>query len=332
MYSNEIRKNSNILRLDNTTVENCEKGRIYLNNQLLIPGVVRPEESTWESEKCRTFFKDDIHEFFFYSQPEGPLVRVYSFEGEWQISTPGKINAHKSFWGSSFSFGQIFDNFLLDIYSDPKTNFWNQLDPKFAYYFYLRPTRHNRIVLSYENDCGQDALIFAGMMPLFALSVTNFMFAPSLSSSILSKIKRIDYVTLLDIYRRDYKPLVALTCFNLVTGKTYKFWNDEYFEKKTLYRSNDAYPLRRYCFLRLTATSHDVEQFIELFPTRNYHYQARFKNFLTLANNILRGSTNPDHTPIIERIGSMSAKTVTVPEAALQILTEVPWSVISRLI
>ena len=331
MYSNEIRKDVNVLRLENTLSENNEKGRIYVNDKILIPGVIKPEESILGSDKHKDFLTQSLENYFMFLQPEGPLLRVYYFCGEWYVSTPGKLSAHKSFWGSSFSFGQIFNNFLLDIFTDLKVEFWDTLDPAFAYYFYLRPTRHNRVVLRYDKDNGQHALIFAGMMPLNSTNVTQFIYAQTISASILPKVKRITGVYKHTICEPGFKPAVALTCFHLTTGKTFKFWNPEYFEKKNI-RGNDPYPLRRFCFLKLTDDS-SVEEFLEFFPTRIDHYSHRYNNFLALANNILRGLANREYDKIYEKVGSLAARNiVSVTEAALAILGEVSWPVLNTLI
>jgi hypothetical protein len=96
----------------------------------------------------------------FYDSHEGALVRMFFFAGKWYISTHRKLNAFRSKWSSSVSFGTSFkrgleeevDNNkpLKDAIQDGDENllerFQETLDKKKQYMFLIRNTSDNRIV------------------------------------------------------------------------------------------------------------------------------------------------------------------------------------------
>lgn len=99
-----------------------------------------------------------------YYSHEGSLLRAFYFRDKWFLSTHRKLDAFKSKWSSTLSFGEIFESALSDMYvnyepfkrrlndtspgsSDTVFNrFFNTLDKGKHYMFLLRNTAENRIV------------------------------------------------------------------------------------------------------------------------------------------------------------------------------------------
>jgi hypothetical protein len=96
----------------------------------------------------------------FYDAHEGALVRMFFFDGKWYISTHRKLNAFRSKWSSSVSFGTSFkrgleaevdkNKLLKDAIKEGDENllerFQATLDKKKQYMFLIRNTSDNRIV------------------------------------------------------------------------------------------------------------------------------------------------------------------------------------------
>ena len=108
-------------------------------------GVILQKESNRIIHHCfdKTYesisdFPGEIPEFASKEiMPEGSIVRVYQFDGVWQVGTSRVINAAMSFWGSERSFKEIFYSHF---------NEWDQLEEGFCYTFILSHPEINPFV------------------------------------------------------------------------------------------------------------------------------------------------------------------------------------------
>jgi len=105
----------------------------------------------------------DIKEFIlehfdccrFFPAWEGALVRAFYHKDKWYLTTHRKLDAYKSYWGCRTSFGQMFQNALVALQSNPEFKFRSEnpvpeflesLDKSKQYVFLLVATMENRIV------------------------------------------------------------------------------------------------------------------------------------------------------------------------------------------
>jgi hypothetical protein len=96
----------------------------------------------------------------FYEAHEGALIRMFNFKGKWFTTTHRKLNAFKSKWGSSESYGSAFkaalkyqisiNEELRNSLNNTTGNFYDAfqstLDPANQYMFLIRNTNENRLV------------------------------------------------------------------------------------------------------------------------------------------------------------------------------------------
>ena len=96
----------------------------------------------------------------YFASYEGALIRMFYYDDKWYLTTHRKLNAFKSTWGSSESYGTSFKNALrtemennqrlMDAITKTDGNFYDDfqtvLDKKKQYAFLVCNTEANRIV------------------------------------------------------------------------------------------------------------------------------------------------------------------------------------------
>ena len=102
----------------------------------------------------------------FYDALEGALIRMYYFNDKWYVSTNKKLDAFKSKWASTESFGASFKGALESEFSNNKcfsdfigevnienddmlTKFKDKLDKNNQYMFFLLYNKENIPYISY---------------------------------------------------------------------------------------------------------------------------------------------------------------------------------------
>lgn len=120
-------------------------------------------------EDSREKFKNFENWSWFYS-PEGTMLRLFYFQGDWHIVTHKKLSAFQSRWSCNFSFGELFIQALEKIIgnvsetqeSNVYETFVNHLDKGKIYYFMLRSNYQNRVICHTSTVSEKDSLIFIG--------------------------------------------------------------------------------------------------------------------------------------------------------------------------
>lgn len=122
------------------TVDGTFKGIIYTHDHtLVVPNFSVPKEFVLPDQ--REALQEQLPSFPVraFESVEGTLLRVFYFNGGWQVTTPSRLDAFASTWASSVSFGAQFneciqhmtgvslDVFLCSLRTDRK-------------YFFLLPT------------------------------------------------------------------------------------------------------------------------------------------------------------------------------------------------
>ena len=76
---------------------------------------------------------------------DGTQIRVYNYDGDWRLATTRTINAYKSYWNNTKSFGHLFD----EVIGDRREELFSLLNPNNCYCFVLKHSE-NRIVVNYD--------------------------------------------------------------------------------------------------------------------------------------------------------------------------------------
>ena len=93
---------------DSDVLKKC-RGVVFNGDKVVMNGFPYTYEYTEEDDKI---IYDNIEPIFdkcsFYDSHEGSLIRMFHFGGKWYISTNRKLDANKSKWSSTESFGHYF--------------------------------------------------------------------------------------------------------------------------------------------------------------------------------------------------------------------------------
>lgn len=88
----------------------------------------------------------DTSDYALYSAYEGTSLRLFHYNEKWILCTHRKLDAFKSRWSSTKSFGQLFVDALMTGYGLVYPEFLDTLDKTKLYMFFLRTSEHNRTV------------------------------------------------------------------------------------------------------------------------------------------------------------------------------------------
>lgn len=115
------------------TVKHCH-GLVFHENELVCRSFpythIIPVSHTEEVEQV--FAENPLEECVFTPSYEGTLLRVFSFNGRWLVSTHKKLDAYNSRWGGDKTFGRIFDE---AVQNEKVENLFSYLDTSKVYSF-----------------------------------------------------------------------------------------------------------------------------------------------------------------------------------------------------
>jgi hypothetical protein len=137
-------------------IKNC-RSTIFAGDKVISQGFKFTPEFTTDTDIG--MYIQNLSKCSFYRAYEGFLIRIFNHDDVWYITTNKRLNAYKSYWSSSESFGTLFTNALvagigfdpelIDRLSDPgdiTQNFLKCLLPNTQYMFLISNNSENRIV------------------------------------------------------------------------------------------------------------------------------------------------------------------------------------------
>ena len=233
----------------------------------------------------------------FYDAEESTLIRLWHHNNKWRISTHKRFNAYESYWSSSTSHGELFeqaiiyqakngslkdefktenDNEILDVY-------YNLLDTNKIYTFSVRTNENNRIVCVPEDH---PTIYFAGEFDskTFNLLTTNtsFISRPA-SHSFQQMIEVFEYLSNLDQFKKQGLMVYHFNSNNN-TSAVIKLTSEKYRQYADV-RNNVMSLTTRYYQIRKNADV--LTKFLVLYPYMN-NLIDMIENVLTIIiNNIL---------------------------------------------
>lgn len=243
------------------------------------PSLGHTEEFTVdESERCKAFLNESTNDWEWFYSLEGTLVRLYNFENQWNMSTHKKLSAFQSRWSCRLSFGEIFIEYLKEIYpnsEDIYKSFLETLDKNKIYYFLLRTNIYNRVICDISTIEYGKKIIFVGYRnenrDLF-LNDENCNILPELEKP--KKLLNIHHKNVFDFVENHINPFIhqGIIGFHLKQNKHVKIVNQKY---KVLSRIRGNNPNIRLRYLEIRGDENSKSKFIQLYPT----FQKVFDNF-----------------------------------------------------
>jgi hypothetical protein len=154
------------LKLFSEPSDTGRKGVVFEKNKKVMAAFprVKSEVVSAETDMDTYFTPESVEKGRFYDHHEGALIRVYWASGAWQVSTQKKIDAFRSRWGSSQSYGDLWakavDEVVDQVSGEDKENvdpgselprnpllaLFKRLNQKKQYLFLVRNNADNRLV------------------------------------------------------------------------------------------------------------------------------------------------------------------------------------------
>lgn len=234
----------------------------------------------------------------FYPSFEGTVLRLWSHEGKWYLSTHRKIDANKSRWGSAATFYKRFVDvlsFMQNVYQPLKdifneemnedifNNYTSHLDPNMVYTYLLRTSNETRIVSRYDREY----LLFLGAFD----KTNNFNFVnPSSINAFLPIIPALNIQSYKDFANSLINNVMEITNIFLTQGviavsnqgECVKYMNPDYIFWSRV-RGNEPILLQAYINKLKTGNPEEIQYFMSL-----YNDVDEFKQFEYIINDIKR--------------------------------------------
>jgi hypothetical protein len=235
--------------LDDDFIKNCRGVVCHGSNTVFRSFGYTPEYTVDDLDDINSSLKQMNNSFRVFDSHEGTIIRVFYYK-KWYVSTHRKLDAFKSKWSSNKSFGEEFEEALLQHLETPGINgLTHYLESKYGaedgkgFVFLLRNNNDNRIVCNAPEkptvyyvgtfyDCGSK----------FNLDKDFFIPTPKEHSCIKTTEEIIDYVNSV-----DYKHKQGVIIFN--DEKQIKIYNSDYYEWYKV-RGNEASVKFRYLQVR----------------------------------------------------------------------------------
>lgn len=168
-YVNEPKTDDEQFKSNVGLIQKC-RGIVFDGNEVVMRAFSHNDEFSQSEmpvieEKITGIGGGDLSEGLrlcrFYESHEGALIRMFYHKGKWFTTTHRKLNAFKSKWGCSESYGSTFKNALKyqisinkelasSVEGRPGVNFFDAfqetLDKSNHYMFLVRNTNENRLV------------------------------------------------------------------------------------------------------------------------------------------------------------------------------------------
>lgn len=237
----------------------------------------------------------NMADFKCYVAEEGALIRLVFFDNKWYCTTHRKLDAHRSKWGSRKSFGDMFDEAIIELYvSSPEfakivgqvetmadvVNKWQAtLDVTKQYAFLIRNSHENRLVCAAPakptvfhvgtfSDCGRQLTLGLDIGIPRPTQVH-----PVTSSELFELVEQL-----------NYNKCQGVICFES-NGRPFKIYNPRYAFYYGI-RANEASVNFRYLQIRQEADSEDkMAALAELYP----HMVPSFEEYERILTHVITG-------------------------------------------
>jgi hypothetical protein len=245
----------------------------------------------------------------FYDAHEVSLIRMFFFGGRWFVCTHRKLDAFRSKWGSSESFGTLFNKSLASYFSDTESQdldivlqkFQTKLNEDRQYMFLVCNSVDNRIVCDAPE---KPTLYHAGTFIDGELNLSDDIGVPHSKQLMFMNIDEM----LNHIDTADIKKITGVMCF-APDGKQYKIVHKDY---QDLFNARGNEPSIKFRYLQVRMNRRDVDMLHYLYPNKIPIFDEYEKNIFEIAREICRN--------YVQRY--IKKQHVTVPREEFQVMKE----------
>jgi hypothetical protein len=249
-----------------------------------------------DNEKIHSLIsEDDFKTWSFYEAHEGALIRMFFFDGKWYVSTCRKLDAFRSKWSSSDSFGVMLEkallaelghNILLSELFHQRSDksdmsalnvFKSSLDVNKQYMFLVRNNDDNRIVC---NAPIEPTVYHVGTFEHDKLDLDK--------KCLISQPKKLEitnHVQLADYIKGcDYTQIQGIICFG-PNEIQLKVITPEY---QRLFKVRGNEPSIKFRYLQLRTDPDMVRELCHLYPKCDVFIKEYEKNISTICAGIYK--------------------------------------------
>lgn len=299
---------------DSELLKNC-RGVVFNNDTLVMQAFpYNLECNHTEKEKINEILNENFENYSFYDAHEGSLIRVFYFGDKWFMSTHRKLDAYRSKWSSSNSFGELFEEALKSEINKNETfknllpeegttleRFYSILDKTKKYMFLVRNNNQNRIVCDEpETPTLYHVGTFVG---------NNISMSEDIGISYPNKLdlKNIDEIVEY-IQQSNYKETQGIIVFNNTNVKL-KIFNKDY-EDFFKVRGNE--PSIKFRYLQIRMNKKLLKMLYYLYPSYIPVFEEYENNLYDISKNI--------YNSYVQRF--IKKRYVTVPGEEFQVIKE----------
>jgi hypothetical protein len=307
---------------DNELIKQC-RGVVFSGKDLVMKAF--PYTSELNSSQIDKIDDSigDFNDWSFYNSHEGACVRMFNHSGKWFLSTHRKLNAFRSKWASSESFGTSFKNALtaeeennpvfktgLPIGDNILERFQSTLDISKQYMFLIRNTKDNRIVCSAPERA---TVYHVGTFVDGELVMTENVNLPVPSKISFENIDELrEYVD--KVSYRDFQGVIGFTASN----KQLKIINTDY---QDLFNARGNEPSIKFRYLQVRMDRRFVNMLYHLYPNMAESFDEYENTLFEIGRGIYRA--------YVQRF--IKKKYVTVPREEFAVIREChSWHIADR--
>lgn len=250
---------------DSDSVKQC-RSVVFDGNRLVSRSFPFTDEyvlNPQTEEKLRTRL-GDMQNMLIFNSHEGCIIRVFHHSDEWFATTNRKFDSYKSHWGSSKSFGEMFDDALratadgMFDAEDVRQTLFERLDKHFTYLFLVSFTSDNRLV----NDAPERPRVFhvGTYDEQFKLCLDVDVGVPFTGRVNVGSVNEL-FCYVSELSPREYQGVI---CFE-TNGKQFKIYNSVYHELLSLRDNVASIPFR---YLQIRSDPELNRRFRLLYPER----------------------------------------------------------------
>jgi hypothetical protein len=211
---------------------------------------------------------------------EGTVIKLLHFGEQWNMTTHRRLDATKSRWGSSKSFGDIFKD-CLKKYFETYDDFLSALEKKKHYHFLLKSTSDTRIVVKPDGD-----------EPILLTAIScaeTFQVLPLEPVSTIPTSKSLEFTNSSTVVQfvKDCDPFFAqgLIFFSNDMQQTFRVANPQYLKYVSVRDNIASLPL---CYACNRLKEEEKHMFFDLYDSAAAIAQVFEKKLETIAQDLHR--------------------------------------------
>lgn len=274
---------------DNELLKQC-RGVVFNGNTLVMKAFPYTSEFNHTEVKEISSALGNFDDWSFFEAHEGALVRMFNFNGKWYVATHRKLNAFRSKWSSSESFGTSFKNALtaeeecnpafksaLPAGDNILERFQSTLDVKKQYMFLIRNTSDNRIVCASPK---RPTVYHVGTFVDGVLSMTENVNLPCPVRINLSNVDELSAF----VDKLNYKTYQGVIGFNK-DNRQLKILHKDY---QDLFRARGNEPSIKFRYLQVRMNRRFVNMLYHLYPDMAETFEDYENTLYDIARSIYR--------------------------------------------